>query len=175
MKYRLLLLLLFISQPLFAEIYKLTDKNGNITYTDTPEKGAEKVEITAPPLLHDAIPPSASVEQNKVDTLQTTEQKKPYTVFVISSPLNEETIHNNPNIMITIAIEPDLQKGDKIQVFVDERPIGDAVPNTQISIGRLERGIHQVKAVVIDENQKILKISPSITIYAHYGIKGRTS
>ncbi len=159
----------------FADIYMLTDKNGNVTYTDTPDRDAQKVEIASPP-IHDIPPaPASVVENNKVAVLATSEQKKPYKVFEITSPLNEETIHNQPNIMIILATEPKLQTGDKIQIFVDNKPVGNPSEKTQIDIGHPDRGIHQVKAVIIDENQRILKISPAITIYVHYGIANSTS
>jgi hypothetical protein len=58
-----------------------------------------------------------------------------------------------------------LQSGDKVQLMVDNKPAGEAVAGTSGILPWIERGAHQVSAVIIDANQKVIKSSNSITIY----------
>ncbi len=41
----IVLVFLFIAQPTFAQIYKWTDSQGNVHFSDKPQPGAEKVEL----------------------------------------------------------------------------------------------------------------------------------
>src|SRR6476620_11206357 len=118
MKYVMLMLSLLYTNEVFADIYKMTDKYGNIIYTDTPDKDAEKIEVSSLP-LHTTPSKSVTIEKNKTIVANAV-PITPYQVFAISSPLNEETLHNVPNIIINVAIEPALKASDKIQIFVDE-------------------------------------------------------
>jgi hypothetical protein len=174
MKYLLFFFSLVFVNLVFADIYKVIDKHGNIIYTDAPESDAEKIEVTSAP-LHITAPTTPSVETNTAPIASPVTLRKPYKVFAISSPTNEETIHNNPNITINLTIEPALKASDKIQILVDEKPIGNPVNGIKIDIGRLDRGVHQVKAVVLDETQTILNVSPLVTIFVHYGIANSNS
>jgi hypothetical protein len=168
MKYLLLLIFFATPQLVLADIYMQKDQNNNVIYTDSPDKNAQKIQVTAPP-LHDTPKPTTTPETTSAPTSTTVVvQKNPYKVFGITSPLDQGTIQNDPNIMITFTVNPPLQTGDKIQVFLDDKAIGLPVASTQISIGRLDRGIHTVKGAIIDSNQKILKLSQTITIYVHY-------
>ncbi|MBT6318994.1 MAG: DUF4124 domain-containing protein [Porticoccaceae bacterium] len=41
---------LMFSLPVFAEVYKVVDNNGNITYTDQPQPDAKLVPLALPPV-----------------------------------------------------------------------------------------------------------------------------
>ena len=96
------------------------------------------------------------------------EKKTPYLSFSIESPLDQETIQNQPNITVKLSIKPDLQENDKIQIYLDGKPWGLAQASTQIDLGRLERGMHQLHAEIIDKEMRFLRKSAVITIYVHY-------
>lgn len=66
MRTKLLIFILpFLSQAAYAEIYKLVDENGRVTYSNTPLKGAKKLNLE--PLSTIAPPkpkPAASTPAN---------------------------------------------------------------------------------------------------------------
>ncbi|OGT45436.1 MAG: hypothetical protein A3E83_00405 [Gammaproteobacteria bacterium RIFCSPHIGHO2_12_FULL_41_20] len=154
-----------------AAIYMQTNKDGSVTYSDTATTHSSPVVITnsggsisTPLFVHDS-----SVEK-KTETTQTTVTapvKQSYKIFEILSPKDQETIQNQPEITVMMKLDPKLQSGDKIQLVLDGKLVGDAAASTQILLSILERGVHQLSAIIIDENKRIILQSNTITIYVH--------
>ncbi len=51
---------LFAALPVWADIYKHVDANGNVTFTNTPTKGAQRVLIESPHTSRSATPKTRS-------------------------------------------------------------------------------------------------------------------
>jgi hypothetical protein len=100
---------------------------------------------------------------------------KPYTSFSIISPADQETIQNQPDVTVSLKVEPALQGSDKIQVYVDGKAWGEPQAATTISLGRLDRGTHQLSAAIVDANHKVVKQSNSVTAYFQYAHVGKKS
>jgi len=157
----------------YANVYMQTDNNGNVIYSDTPiKKNAQKIDVPAinttsstPPQPTESNIPSSTNSQPTVMTMQIV--KKPYTTFVIRSPADQETIQNQPKIAVDISIDPDLQSGDVIQVYLDGNTWGKPLPSTHVEFTAPDRGIHQISAKLMDKNGKVLKETPSNTVYIH--------
>lgn len=163
MRYLTGVLIFLFSLCAQADIYQVVDNSGDITYSDTPSKNAQKLNVT-PTNVSKTNPPPTTTKQSINDGAIA---KKPYTVFKIVSPMDQETIQNQFDIIINLQVEPDLQPGDAIQVYVDGNPTGPAAKTTSISLGQLNRGVHQVYAVLTDSKSSRLKQSNAITIYVH--------
>jgi len=174
MRYLFFLVLFCISLICSADIYTRIDKNGNISYSDTP-LGTHSVKIKAPEV---STVPSTSTQQDQQqdNSLQSSQlsnhsapihSKKPYTTFTISSPAEQETLQNQPMIVVKVVVAPPLQEGDTIQLFLDGTPWGDARATTQFELTAPNRGTHQLSAKILDSNMQILKVSNSNTIYVH--------
>jgi hypothetical protein len=87
----------------------------------------------------------------------------------IASPKNQETLQNQqPTIPVIVNVEPSLQNNDKIQIFVDGQPWGPALKSTTFDLPKIDRGTHQIYAVILSDNNEVLKQTTSITIFVHY-------
>lgn len=161
-----------------AAIYQQTDKNGNTVYSDTPlNHNAEKVILPSISEVRSSSgQANTSVSMIQPQTPFSTKEsiKKPYIVFSITSPENETTFHNQPVIPVIIKLEPELQKGDKIQLVLDGAPQGPAVASTTLALLQVNRGTHQLSATLLDNNQAI-KQSNTITLYIHHTSINRPS
>jgi hypothetical protein len=173
--YRLVMalaLLLMTGNPLLAQVYKVVDENGNVTYTDRPPaEGARPVEL--PPLSVVEAPDysEASGQQAPGDEAATGEDKKLslrtlrrlYRDFAIISPGNEESIWNPQQpIPVTWSVSSPLQPGMTVRVSIDGV---EQAKTTQpvISIDGLARGEHTVTAELLDEvNRRIATAKPVI-------------
>lgn len=176
------LLLIIIAANTFAAIYMYKDRRGNTVYSDTPNAKSEVVN------LPDATPAASSTTTTTTTTttqaksdqsnvapevlnppiiVQTGEVRKDYTTFMIVNPKDQETIQNQPIISVSIDLKPELQKGDRVQVLLDSKPFGEPVASTDLQLSLVDRGTHQLSAVIIDTNGTIVKQTPSITIYVH--------
>jgi hypothetical protein len=180
MKTMLFISLLIYSILCSAAVYMQTDKNGGVTYSDTPTQGAQIIPLpdtNTPSTITSAPTPSPA---NKKDAPEAPFQEQtisriPYTKFVIDSPIDNQTITNQNTSPVVLMISPDLQKGDAIQLYVDGTAVGSPAATTNIELPRIDRGTHQLYAVLLDESNHPLKQSQTITVnihYAHLGTSG---
>lgn len=183
MRYVLLISLFVCSLAHAADVYQQQSKTGGVVYSDVPQSPNATVVQTAPantaPTTAAPEAPSSASEETPATpsgaattsaqqgAAQTTEVHKPYTTLYIASPANEETIQNQPVIYVSVKVEPSLQKGDKIQIFLDGNPWGKSLASTRFQFTAPDRGTHSISAELIDEQNKILKTSGANTIYVH--------
>jgi hypothetical protein len=151
------ILLLTVSLGLSAEgeIYKIVDKDGNVTYTDErPQGGAEPMDL--PPLsvieTDIQVPPPAestaqAAEEAKEPTLR--DLRRQFQDFRIIQPQQEETFWGTANTVVVAwgtaqPVPPEL----KARLYVDG--VAQPVPASGSLSLTLERGEHQVYAELLD-------------------------
>lgn len=155
--------LAFVSR---AQIYKWTDNQGNVHFSDQPQKGAEKVELPqiqtfSPP----PVPDSSQSGNNQVDDDDATVE---YESFAIIQPTNEATIRNNQGyVNVSVQIEPQLQEGDQLQLVYDGQDLGKPQVNPSFSLNEVERGEHTVAVKIINASGKVIGTTDSVTFYMH--------
>lgn len=176
MKYTLLILCLLFPLTCLADIYKIVDANGNVTYTDKPTSN-NAVPVTIPKGNTAPATPSADTSPdssaNTMPVSDTTlNSKQAYTKFSISSPADQESIQNQPMLSVKLDVMPALQEGDVIQVYVDGGPIGNAMHQTSFDFTTPYRGTHILSATLFDKDMKVLKRSNTITIFVHQAHTG---
>jgi hypothetical protein len=178
MKYLLSLLLFLFPLASQADIYKTIDANGNVIYSDRPSANATVISLpkaNTTAATQTATPPSSSSEaqsttSEEVASALSGEKKdgrKPYTKFAIASPADQESIQNQPILNVSLEVEPTLQAGDVIQVYVDGGPIGNASHATEFNLTVPYRGTHVLSAILFDKDMHVLAKTSSITIYVH--------
>ncbi len=159
-----LLSLLLLASPLRAEIYKWADNNGTIHFSDKPRAGAEKVTLPptqtfSPEKKPDIATPAPEVTQ-PVPTL--------YTNLSIVQPQDQETIWSNPGLLSVITrVEPELQKGDKLQLIFDGAPIGSPQTELVFALNNVNRGSHTLVLNVLNEQGEVIESTQPITIFMH--------
>lgn len=174
------LLILLVGLPLTASavIYVKEDSN-TITYSDSPLPNGKKLE-DIPEVNNVSTETSATVGAPVVTTTtSTTETPAPvptvaaateegqYTNFMITSPKDEQTFQNQPSIPVSLVVQPELQKEHRIQLMLDSKPYGKPAATTDLALQMVERGTHQLAAVIINNQEQILKKSNSVTIFVH--------
>lgn len=181
MKHLLAIILFFLfACPNYAAIYQRSNSNGNVIYSDVPTNSSQPVNLPhSNATISTPTPPTTTTVTNMPTTLQPTAapissatistSKKPYTRFMITAPIDQETFQNQRDIPVTIAIEPSLQAGDVIQLFLDGKPTGEATTDlNQLVLHQIDRGEHQIAAALLDDTGHLLKKVNPITIFIHY-------
>lgn len=149
-----------------AQLYKGVDDKGNVFYSDQPFESAEK--FTPPPL--------SIVDAPKVKPEKTLKEEKrvefKYTDFDIVAPKNNETIWNEPAVSISLNLRPALnaELGHSIWLMQNGKPVIKNSPSLVLSIGRLERGAHQLQAQVRDKQGKIIVRSRAIVVHIKHAV-----
>ena len=132
-----------------AEIWRWTDANGVVHYSDNPSPGAEKVTISAAP------PPSGSGPlpnaPARVERPEPRPQPFAYTRCGVRSPAADETLHGVQAVPIVLEVEPALQNGHRIEVSVDGARV-TAWPAESLSytLPEVFRGSHTVQMRIVD-------------------------
>lgn len=172
MKHHLLFILVILYMATaHAEIYEHRDNAGNVSYSDVPSHNAKLIQ---PNWMNNLSQPDIK-ETPAIDTavIQTpVTVKQMYTTFQFMSPSNEQTYQNQRDIPVELKVEPDLQEGDRVQLYVDNLLYGNPEPTTHLQLHQLDRGIHAIYAVIIDANKNIVKKTTTTTFYVHYANLG---
>jgi hypothetical protein len=146
-----------------AQIYKTTDENGKVIYTDTPSDKAETVDLRETNVAPSSKPISLPAPGAKPDA----RAEPPYRLF-INSPAPET--HLNPgdrNLNVSFEASRALAPGLRYQVLSNGEPVGASSTTTSISIPEISRGEHQIHVIVYDQNQRVLAESAPVTVYVH--------
>ncbi len=174
-----LLLALLLAVPAFvlAEIYKTTDEEGNVIYTDQkPEPDSQPLELRELSVISpqvrvvapkEAIRPSQrqSVDGEQQEVTSIRDLRRGYRDFAIVSPLHEQSFLGTGN-EATIAWNTQyrLQEGMTVTVYID----GKAQPPTMdssIKVEKLWRGAHEVYAVLKDDRNRQIATTDPITFF----------
>jgi len=177
MKVLIFILLLIIPLACCAAVYMQTDANGNVSFSDIPQdanaKAVDLPQVNAAPGPAPVQPVAATPAQAQpVTAIPVSPVNKPYVLFDIDSPANQATIQNQPSIPIEIKIDPPLQTGDKVQIYLDGSPWGPAAPTTHFIFNAPDRGTHTLSARLMNISGQILKETDTITIYIHQAHNG---
>jgi len=170
MKYGLLLLLL-VGTMLQAQVYKSVDANGNVIFTDVPDDNAEEVIIDIAPsyTAPEILPPITAEELSPEAEPQFEELAIPRYRVSISSPAQNEAIHNPESVTVTAKVSPTLNvlRADKLVFKLDGKAIGTPQTGTESILTGLERGSHILLVSVVDKNGKVIKSSKSVLFHIH--------
>jgi len=148
-----------------AVVYKWTDANGVVHFSDQPEPGAEKVitssgdPTTNTPTTSTRSTPAATPPKPKPTDIL------PYTLLSITAPTAEQTFVNEP-ISFHLALEPTLLEGQTITWFLNGAALTDqAQDSEQFVLQNLGRGAYTVSATITDLASGQTMSSAPVTFY----------
>lgn len=149
-----------------AEIWRWTDANGVVHYSDQPVPGAVRVNTAPAPRPSGSGPPPEPPPD--VPRPEQPPQAFAYSSCVVQSPANDETFHGVQPVTINLSIEPGLQAGHRIQVHVDGAPRTDwPATATSYTLPEVYRGSHTLQARVVDAASRVLCTGPTVTFHLH--------
>lgn len=153
-----------------AQVYRIEDDQGAVTYTDSPAEGSRAESVELPPIN---TQPGLSLPAKAPPT--TTEPGQSYTTAYILQPENDSTIPPGQlDVVVQIALEPTLQTGHLLQLYFDGQPYGEPRAGTAFSIGDLTRGSHSIHAKVLNASGDVLATIDPIVIFVHRAAVGAT-
>jgi len=146
-----------------AQIYKTTDAEGNVVFTDRPAAGnkSEQVDLqrtnsTPPPPV---MPVQSTEEESK-------EPAEPETRVAITAPAPETTIPMGPgNFSVTAQIEPGLARGQSLQLSLDGEAQGEPQASGYWDLTNVFRGAHDLVVSVIDAQGEVVSSSEPVRVY----------
>jgi hypothetical protein len=159
------LIMLTIISVAYAQVYKWTDSQGLVHFSDTPHDGAEKIKIPDAQTFSPPTIPKVKLPDED-DQGKHTAKDHTYKKVAITQPLNEATIRNNDGyLVVTVELDPRLAEGDKVQLLFDGSPLGDPQTNLVFQLNGIYRGAHTITVEVLDSNGSVLNTSDPVTIF----------
>ena len=142
-------------------IYKKTNDQGVVEFTDVPGKNAKPVRV----------PPMNTYKQKKlpriIDKPLPAELKAAYTKFSITSPLHDKIMRDNlGNINVKLQISPSLKSEHRILVTIDgDSKTAIKSTSTSVTFNNIDRGTHTVQASIVDSEDQVIMESGTITFH----------
>lgn len=145
-----------------AGLYKGLDDEGNVVYSDKPFENAQEF---IPPSLTIVDAPKTKAVEKVVEEEKAAEFK--YTDFDITSPKNNETLWNEPDLAVTLKLKPALNtaEGHNIWLLLNGKPVVENSQSLLLKIGRLNRGAHQLQAQVRSEEGKVIVRTRAVVMH----------
>ncbi|MBE7374353.1 DUF4124 domain-containing protein [Pseudomonas lopnurensis] len=151
-------LLLILTAPAIAEIYKYTDERGNTVFTNQPPEGVQADAVELPPANTVNIrtpepPPPLPGEQPS--------GQAPYQTLIIAGIPDEEALRaNNGSFVVSARLEPPLQRGHRLRFLLDGIPQAAASTDTSLQLNNVDRGEHRLQVEVLSGERVIQRSDP---------------
>jgi hypothetical protein len=171
--YHTLLFLLCLLLPLAGnaqQIYKSTDADGNVVFSDTPPNGDAEVETVELKRLNTApapvpLPTARNQQNNDGADEDEAEADSGYRV-TISSPTDETTIAMGPgNFEVKASVDPTPGRGHHLQLRMDGEVQGEPQDASQWRLTNVFRGAHDLRVEVVDSEGTLLAHSEPVRVY----------
>lgn len=149
MKYTLVLTLVFLPAICSSQMYKWTDADGVVHYTDRqPDESIRQDDL--PDRLK-------SLGTGKKDIQADMEAE--YSIFAVSKPEADATVRNDKGTVdISIQVDPPLTENHFLQVYLDGLEVGEKTKSTALTLHNIKKGIHRLQAQIVDvSGQQIMK------------------
>ncbi len=148
-----------------AVIYKWTDADGVVHYSDQPVPGAEKIVTSSSPSSGTGAAPATGRNQQSASA-----PKKPgglnLTEFAITSPAPDQTYFGDEVISVHLALEPSLKATQSITWHLNGKQLDGQDPSaTQITLQSLDRGTYAIAATIVDQQTGESQSTDSVSFF----------
>lgn len=161
----LLVLLLFPLASLGQTVYRTTDAQGNVVFTDRPPANAtpeDRVDIRP---TNTVRPPEVPAPPVPEETPEVEAAVEPYRV-AITNPTNETSFPMGPgNFSVSATVTPPLRDGDSLQLFMDGTPRGEPQLGASWDLTNVFRGRHDLTVGVIGPAGETIILSDPVTVF----------
>ncbi|HWW20624.1 MAG TPA: DUF4124 domain-containing protein [Steroidobacteraceae bacterium] len=150
---------------LATTLYRWVDAQGVVHYSDTPQPGAQKVQVQdaqtykALPAPRIATPDSGG---SPADDSQGRESAARAYQCSITAPMPDQSFFSPESVSISVNVVPSLSRGDKLQVTLD----GNALPMSRrggTEVQAPDRGAHTINATVLSADGKTACTAEPVT------------
>ncbi len=153
--------------PLQAQVYKIVDERGRVTYTDQLPPDDQKHETVELEPINTQPPVEPRREPIFVPNEDRNEEQVNY-LLALSSPANETHVPpGQRDLRLAAQVSPALRAGHRIQFTMNGQPLGQASQVTSHLIKEIHRGEHRLAVQILDERGRVLTTSDPVTVYVH--------
>jgi len=147
--------LILLSSICSAQLYKWTDADGVVHYTDR---------LPTADVKQEALP--TRLKTLGTATKQVEDKAATYNTFSLVKPETGATIHSdNETVPLEIKVEPALADNHYVQIYLDGQEVGSKTKATDLILQKIKPGAHSIYALILDgeENQLLKSATVSFT------------
>lgn len=160
------------SSAALAEVFRYTDKNGNVVFTDEPPAGtekAEKIEVREVPTIE--MPRGQLTEENLEQAAETVrpdvEPRSGYNLVEFDGPQDESAFWSGSgNIVMSVVASPQLDESHRFEVLLDGQSLGTN-QSGRFEVNHIDRGTHTATVRVLARDGAVVETGESITFTVH--------
>ena len=158
-----------LAGPVAAQIYSWTDAEGNRVYSDQPRPGASTVELKPTNVVEPTS--SSSAVQSRDNSRDQPRSGSVYQQLSITDPANDSAIRSNEgDLTLTVVTEPPLSGSHLLKLSIGGVLSQTGMPGTgpavhQLTAHNIDRGSHEIAAVVVDAKGAEIQRSAPITVH----------
>lgn len=165
------ILLTITASSLMAQVYKVVDEDGNVTFTDqAPADGSKPVEL--PPIsvietpVYETKPVAKEGEAAEgEEEIPLGQLRRNYRDFAIISPMQEESVWRPDGpIPVTWSVGNALQQGMQVTIYLDGSRY-TSTTQSMVAINGLDRGEHTLRAEIRDQKNRVISTAETVTFF----------
>lgn len=156
-----LLLCLWVSAAQSQTVYRLVDEQGNVTFTDNPERGGAAMTLAPLPSVSTSPPPAAASPRRQAHPGK---PFMPYDRFAIEVPQAEATLRND-HTSVVVDVAPPLREDHRIQLLVNGEISQSALHSDAFWLAGLAAGQHQLQAELLDSGGRVQHRTDPVSIF----------
>jgi len=158
-KFILTLICVFISVSITAEtVYKKTNPDGSVEFTDQPSTDSEEVKIRKPSTYNPPRLPALTLPTKKLSPSFNYE-------IIINQPVNDATIVGKMDVSVSISIQPALKSDYGHQIRYQLAGQSIVSRNTSETFKNVNRGTHNLTVSIVDTNGEVVSPVASSTFH----------
>ncbi|MCW8956733.1 MAG: DUF4124 domain-containing protein [Gammaproteobacteria bacterium] len=166
----LLLLLIMLPNLSHGAMYKWTNSEGEVIYSDTPP--SDETEELKLPILTTLPAVKYKAKPKPAPTKEIESKATVYTDFKLVDPVNDAIIRDNSgNVPVILSLKPalDANAGHKINILLDGQTNVSNSQQLSLILENIDRGTHTLSAEIRDHKGVVLKASNSVsfTLYRY--------
>jgi len=154
-----ILLFIFSSVTVMAEdVYKNTQSDGSVEFTDRKSTDSQKIKISEPVIYQAPDLPKLGLPGKKSGP------EFKYSIKILQ-PTNATSIINSESVSVSIALQPEMKKGygHKIRYQLAGKSITSL--SSSVVFKEIPRGEHKLLVSIIDEKEEVVSPEVSVTFY----------
>ncbi len=158
-------MLVVLTSPAGAEVYRNVDAYGNVTFSDEPSDGSEAIEVK--PVTTVTLPKPQDVRETEQLREDVQREGSVYESVSFAYPENNQAFHSGSgDVQFELRSSPGLQAGHKYEVTLDGQPVGQTTSGS-VTVRNVFRGTHDARVHIVDENGVQVKTGTAITFTVH--------
>lgn len=144
--------------------YRWVDAQGVVHYSDTPQPGAQVIQLPSAQTYR--APPLPAAASKSAASGAPDDAASPYQSCGIIQPAADASFFAPDSIPVAVQLAPGLRPGDQVTVTLDGSPLDPTAPGgVNYQVPRPERGAHTLNAMVRDSDGKPVCRSAPVTFY----------